>query len=59
MPLVATFREEDAADIGYATHYHVHYAAATAFNPKIRMYRTKTLMEGHDYCDHKWVWEEG
>lgn len=52
-----TFREEDAADIGYATHCHVDYASATAFNPNIRMYRTKTLMEGHDYCDHKWVWE--
>jgi len=52
-----TFREEDAADIGYATHCHVDYATATAFNPNIRMYRTKTLMEGHEYCDHKWVWE--
>jgi hypothetical protein len=52
-----TFIEEDAADIGYATHCHVDYATATAFNPNIRMYRTKTLMEGHDYCDHKWVWE--
>jgi len=52
-----TFQEEDAADIGYATHCHVDYASATAFNPNIRMYRIKTLMEGHDYCDHKWVWE--
>jgi len=52
-----TFREENAADIGYATHCHVDFASATAFNPKIRMYRTKTLMEGHNCCDHKWVWE--
>ena len=52
-----TFIEENAADIGYATHCHVDYASAAAFNPNIRMYRTKTLMEGHDYCDHKWVWE--
>jgi len=52
-----TFREADAADIGYAAICHGDYAMAKAFNPHLRMIRTKTLMQGHDCCDHKWVWE--
>jgi len=52
-----TFREADAAEIGYAAICHGDYAMAKAFNPNLRMIRTKTLMQGHDCCDHKWVWE--
>ena len=46
------FREFDAAEIGYATLCHGDEAWAKAFNPKIEFTRTKTLMEGHDCCDH-------
>ena len=53
-----TFREADAADIGYATYCHADYAMAQAFNPKMKMIRTKTLMEGHDCCNHRYVMEE-
>lgn len=52
-----TFREADAADIGYAAICHGDFAMAKAFNPKLRMLRTKTLMQGHDHCNHKWIWE--
>jgi hypothetical protein len=52
-----TFREADAADIGYAAICHGDFAMAKAFNPHIRMERTKTLMEGHDHCNHRWIWE--
>jgi hypothetical protein len=52
-----TFREADAADIGYATLCYGDYAAAPAFNPKMKMIRTKTLMQGHDCCNHRWVME--
>ena len=52
-----TFREHDAADIGYATICHPDYAMCQAFNPKIRMIRTKTLMQGDECCNHRWVWE--
>ena len=51
------FREAKASDIGYAAICHPDYAMAQAFNPKMRMVRTKTLMQGHDYCNHRWVWE--
>lgn len=52
-----TFREVDAADIGYAAICYPDYAAASAFNPKIKLIRPTTLMEGHDCCDFLYVWE--
>ena len=53
-----TFRANDAQDIGHAAICHPDYAEAQAFNPKMRMIRTKTLMQGHDCCNHRWIWEE-
>lgn len=53
-----TFRDADAADIGYACICHPDYALAEGFNPRMKMIRTKTLMQGHDCCNHRWVVEE-
>jgi hypothetical protein len=50
------FRQADAADIGYAYVCFGDYAWAQGFNPKIKMVRDKTLMEGHDYCNHRYIW---
>jgi len=50
-----TFRAEDAAEIGYASVCYADYAGTTAINPKIRLIRTKTLMQGHDCCNHRFV----
>jgi len=50
-----TFREANAADIGYAAVCHGDFAYAPAFNPKMKMIRTKTLMRGHDCCNHRYV----
>jgi hypothetical protein len=52
-----TFRGADAADIGYAAMCHPDFVAAPAFNPKMKMIRTKTLMQGNDCCNHRWVME--
>jgi len=55
-----TFRqasEPDAVDIGYASICYPDYAMASAFNPKMKMIRNKTLMQGHDCCNHRYVWE--
>ncbi len=49
------FREYNAADIGFATLCHGDDAWITAYNPNIKFYRTKTLMQGHDCCDHRYV----
>jgi hypothetical protein len=26
------------------------------FNPKIKLVRDKTLMQGHEYCNHRYIW---
>jgi hypothetical protein len=52
-----TFREAHAGDIGYATICHQDYAMSQGFSSKLRMIRSKTLMQGHEYCNHRWVWE--
>lgn len=52
-----TFREAKASDIGYASICYGDYASAQGFNPKLKMIRTKTLMQGDDRCNHRYVWE--
>lgn len=52
-----TFREANASDIGYAIICYPDYASALALNPKLKLIRTKTLMQGNDCCNHRWVWE--
>ena len=50
-----TFRDREAAEIGYPAVCHTDFASAPAFNPKMKMTRTKTLMQGHDCCNHRWT----
>lgn len=45
------FRSLNAADIGIWI-CEGDGPAAMAFNPDIKFKRTKTLMEGHEFCDH-------
>jgi hypothetical protein len=52
-----TWRAKDAADFGYAGICHGDFSMAKAFNPKMRMERTKTIMQGHDCCNHRYIWE--
>lgn len=52
-----TFRQADAGDFGYAAICFGDYAWAEGFNPKIKMIRDKTLMQGHEYCNHRYVWQ--
>lgn len=52
-----TFREMGAAKIGYSLICHRDYGDCQGFNPKITMMRSKTLMQGDDYCNHRFVWE--
>jgi hypothetical protein len=51
------FRESDAADIGYAAICHPDFAVASGFNPKLKLVRTKTLMQGQECCNHRYVME--
>jgi len=52
-----TYREANAADLGYILSCYADYASAEGFNPKMRMIRTKTLMQGNDCCNHRYVIE--
>jgi hypothetical protein len=52
-----TFRAMDAGDIGFATICYGDFSGATAFNPKLKLERTNTLMEGQDHCDGTYTWE--
>ncbi len=51
------FREADAADIGNACLCQTEFAALKAFNPKIKLTFTKTLMQGNDCCNPRYVVE--
>ena len=51
------FQERNAADIGYATVCYSDFSAAKTSHSKITLVRTKTIMQGHGYCDHRWIWE--
>lgn len=46
-----------AGDIGYSWVCHADYTWASGFNPKIKMIRDKTLMQGDACCNHRYVWE--
>jgi len=52
-----TYREANAGDIGYVLSCYGDFASAEGFNPKMRMIRTKTLMQGNDCCNHRYVME--
>lgn len=52
-----TFRESNAPEIGYAAMCYPDYAFIRAFNPKMEMIRTKTLMQGDDCCNPRVVWK--
>lgn len=49
------FKDYDAADIGYATVCYSDFASAKASHAKLRLERTKTIMEGDEICNHRWI----
>ena len=51
------FQEKKATDIGYATVCYGDFSSAKAAHPKITLARTKSLMQGHDCCNHRWTWK--
>nr|NQU88841.1 L-2-amino-thiazoline-4-carboxylic acid hydrolase [Bacteroidota bacterium] len=52
------FREANALDLGYACVCYADYGLPEGINPKLKLIRTKTLMQGHDCCNHRYVWEK-
>jgi hypothetical protein len=52
-----TFLNNKAGKIGFARVCYGDYFWPKGFNPKIKMVRSKTLMQGHDCCNHRYIWE--
>ena len=42
-------------DIGHAAVCNMDYTWPPAFNPDFKMERSKTLMQGHDCCNHRYI----
>ena len=53
--LVQPMLELNAGRIGNALLCDGDYGNAQGFNPKIKLIRNKTLMLGHDCCNHRYV----
>ena len=51
-----TFLRAEAGNIGYCSVCWGDYAWAQGFNERITMVRDKTLMQGHDCCNHRYLW---
>jgi hypothetical protein len=52
----AVFREAGlAGEIGHAAVCNMDYTWPTTFNPDFKMERTKTLMQGDDCCNHRYL----
>lgn len=49
------YREANAADLGYAIVCHTDFATADASNQTL--IRTKTLMQGDECCNHRWIYK--
>ncbi len=52
------FREVNAADLGFKIICSRDYVTAETFNPKIKLIRDKTLMQGHNCCNHKYIFQD-
>ena len=52
-----TFREANAGEEGYAGVCFGDYAFAKSFNPQIELVRSKTLMQGETYCNHRYLFK--
>lgn len=50
------FLNHGAGDLGYASVCHADFGMPAGFNPAIELHRDRTLMEGDDHCNHRWVY---
>jgi predicted ArsR family transcriptional regulator len=57
-PFAAMYRAMGGAEWGFALYCAADEDLTKAFNPKIGFKRTRTLIEGHDCCDHEYFYVE-
>ena len=56
--LAKIFRDMDAADLGYVMICQPDFVTTPTYFPNVRLKRTKTLMQGDDYCDTPYCFTE-
>lgn len=44
--------KNNCQEIGYTMHCALDFGETEAFSPDVLLKRTKTIMQGDDYCDH-------
>jgi len=52
------FRSMGVPELGYIWECNNDFVMTGAGDPRARLQRPTTLMEGHDCCDFTWYWEE-
>lgn len=57
-PLAQMAKELNEPEWGFRFYCMEDYGIVDGFNPKIGFKRTKTLMQGHVYCDHFYFMKE-
>jgi hypothetical protein len=45
-------------ELGFCAFCKPDYAMAKTYHPKIKLTRTKTLMQGDEFCNHTYTWED-
>ena len=50
------FREADALDLGFVCVCYADFGLPVGMDINIELIRDKTLMQGHDCCNHRYVW---
>ena len=53
------YRELGLADLGFTLSCARDFALVEGFNPKIKLKRTQTIMEGADHCDFRFALQKG
>ena len=43
-------------EVGFAALCYMDYFWPKGFNENIKLVRDKTLMQGHDHCNHRYIW---
>jgi hypothetical protein len=58
-PVADLYKQVGGTEWGYHLYCAADKHIAEAFNPNIGFRRSKTLMEGHDCCNHFYFWKDG
>jgi len=53
-PFVSLSLDNGMKEIGFSKYCMSDYGIVEGFNPNIEFTRTKTLMEGHEACNHRY-----